>query len=1393
MAELLSGHTSMRVLQATDGMLIAQDHLYIIPPGSYLSMADGALRVSQPQARHGARLPVDFFLNSLAIEYGARAVCVILSGTGADGSLGAVAVKERGGLVIAQDPDEAAFDGMPRAAIATGKVDLILQVARIPEALSSYDPRAAVAQGLKNASAPARNSVREIIDILRARTKHDFTQYKIGTLQRRVDRRMAMVGIGAQDVDRYLDVLRGNSSEVDLLANDMLINVTSFFRDKSVFDFLAEKIIPELVHSPTRAQPLRVWVVGCSTGEETYSLAMLFREQISSFDADVKLQIFASDVDADAVATAREGLYSGSIAGEVSPARLSRFFMKEDSGYRILPDLRASVVFTVQDVLADPPFSRLDMVSCRNMLIYLRPEAQENVLALFHFALRDGGILLLGGSETPGNIAGRFQVISKPGRIYRHIGRSDPREIRLPPIGAIATTASLKGLQRESARPVDFVEICRQQLVERYAPAAVLINRARECLYFFGATDAYLVVSPGLPVRDVIAMARERVRAPLRSAVQQAGQAQARVVVSGGRLVQEGVARSFSVAVEPVPGASEELLLICFLAEPAPRVSRGKLTAPKESSRLEELERELEGKRVELRAAIHDLEVSEEEQKAVNAEAMSANEEFQSTNEELLTSKEELQSLNEELTALNSQLHETLERQRTTSNDLQNVLYSTNVATLFLDTDLNIRFFTPATKLLFNVIPGDVGRPLSDLNSLAIDASLLDDARTVLHTLETVEREIEIRRGEHYIRRILPYRKQDDSVEGVVITFANVSQMRQSAEALEKAERHAQLANAAKSRFLAAASHDLRQPLQTLTFILATLPRRIAEHKHEDALALVEKLAATANSMSSMLNALLDINEIEAGGVRVEPVRFQVDDLLGRLRDEFGYLAQAQGLTLRGAPCGLSVYSDPRLLEQMIRNLLSNALKYTNRGKLLLGCRRRGEMVSIEIWDAGIGIPERELQAIFEEYHQIDNPARERSRGLGLGLSIVKRLGILLGHPVRVRSQLGKGSVFSIEVKRAASTAPPLELNLGRTEYIVVGEPRTGAILVIEDDPDVREFIEAVLSEAGHHVRTAPDGISALRLVASAGFQPDLILTDLNLPSAMDGLQVIAKVRDELHRQVPAVILTGDISSGSLHRISLQNCERLRKPVKPQELTKEIQRLLSPSASQSSAQPPPHGDLPSSPRTPVMFVVDDDSQVQAALRNVLGDEGWAVEAYDSSEMFLKAYVAGTKGCLLVDAVMPGMDGFSLLQHMKDRNIRLPAIMITGNGDVHMAVRAMQAGASDFIQKPFDKTELLASIGHALEQTENASQRFAGREAAAKLLARLTLRQREIMELVLAGRPSKNIAADLGVSQRTVENHRAAIMRKTGSKSFPELVRLAISAASNNDGEQFVRR
>ena len=1445
LVELLAEHTHLAVVEAADGMRIAPETLYVIPPGAYLSASKGALRLSPPEmrggARRGARLPFDVLLRSLADEYGPRVACVVLSGNGNDGSAGLRMVKAAGGSVIVQDPAEADYDGMPRSAIATGDVDVVTPAAGIPEALlaegvgrtAATASERATDQDAPGAVAPNQSSsdlLSQVIELMHARTGYDFTPYKSGTLKRRIERRMALASLKRDGLDRYLDMLRHDEGELDLLAKDLLIHVTSFFRDPAAYACLAETVIPALLHGHTgNGAPavaldrlVRVWVAGCSTGEEAYSIVMLFHEAMAAQGRDagpgaapmIKLQVFASDLDADTVAVAREGLYPASITADVSAERLARFFSKEDGhGYRVLPELRGAVVFTVQDLLSDPPFSRLDLISCRNLMIYLGAEAQAKAAALFHFALKEDGWLLLGSAETVGETDGRFRMVEKAARLYRHVGPKRPGDLSFTEASPGANGAKTARPDRAPvlSRLASLAELCRQTVLDQHAPAAVLCDARYACLYLLGPTDSYLQVPPGQVTDDLVIMARRAVRPRLRAALIEAAQTGIRATAPGGKIVRDGHQVPFTIDVQPLQHDGEALFLVCFVDAPSPvresRAAQKLVPGARAAPRVADVEREMDALRAELKASNQALEASAEDQRAVNEEALSVSEEFQSTNEELLTSKEELQSLNEELTALNSQLQETLDRQRTTSDDLQNILNSTDVATLFLDRDMAIRFFTPATRALFNVIPGDIGRPLADLHSLATDTLLPADARAVLHDLQPIEREIETPGGVWFRRRILPYRTSraaGGGVEGVVITFNDITRRRQGAAVLEAAKQAAEAANRAKSRFLGAASHDLRQPMQTLALLQGLLAGAVAGATGADrAAGLLARMDDTLSAMTGMLDTLLDINQIEAGVVRPELSDLHVDSLLTRMREEFTYHAQAKGLKLLVMPCSVTIRTDPRLLEQMLRNLISNALKYTKSGRVLVGCRRHGsggsKTVSIEVWDTGIGIPSAELDAVFDEYHQVGNEPRDRGRGLGLGLAIVQRLGKLLGHPVGVRSRPGKGSVFIVDTPRVldevqseplAETAVhgpgPAAAGQGVTAVTSDHVLNTGTILVIEDDPDLLDLLQTLLLNAGWLVKAVPDGPAALAVLHSGGLDPHppcLLLADYNLPGGMNGLQAVDALRKVVHGPpagvTPAIILTGDISATTLQAIASQDCLHLSKPVSPHGLIAAINGLLAAgSRNPAATRHPPASDAP------IVFVVDDDAGIRSVMRDVLEQGGYVLEDYAGGEAFLTGYGAGRPGrdtCLLVDAAMPGMDGLEVLRRLSAAGHHLPAIVITGHGDVPMAVEAMKAGALDFIEKPVSLPDLLASIGRALDQSRDDGARSAWQAAASGSIAGLTPRQRGIMTMVLAGQPSKNIAADLGISQRTVENHRAAIMHKTGARSLPALARLALAA------------
>jgi two-component system CheB/CheR fusion protein len=831
-------------------------------------------------------------------------------------------------------------------------------------------------------------------------------------------------------------------------------------------------------------------------------------------------------------------------------------------------------------------------------------------------------------------------------------------------------------------------------------------------------------------------------------------------------------------------------------------------------------------------------------------------------------------------------------------SELETVLASSDVATVVLDRDFNIRYFTPPARSLFGVIATDIGRPITDLARRFDDPDLLADMRALIEDAAPRSRKVTGENGTCLIRRVLPYRSAADRLDGLVITFSDISEItsaereadaaravyaglfdaidlpvavldaglrpilanrafrqlypegsapaadepltepgspfasadfaaalarfavgkaasipdvtidvpqtgrrtfhptvRQMADAtaghqqitlalediaerkrlsdaLESAKRQLEQTILNKTRILSAASHDLRQPLQTLNLLLGILAKKT---KEEAALTLIAKIEETLVAMAGMLNTLFELNQLEAGSIRPDVISFSIGPLLDELKTEFAYHAEVAGLDWRVVGCRQKVFSDPRILEQIMRNLLSNAVKYTQRGKVLVGCRRRGDKLRIEVRDTGIGMAEDQARLIADKFRHADTPNGDRA--FGLGLSVVQRLAALLGHSIDVRSRLGAGSTFAVEVDLDGEPARPLRA----PAPVPAGTAVDGPILVVEDDPAIREMLSLTLAGEGYRTAAVADGGAAMELTGRGLSQPCLVITDLSLPDGRSGLEAIASLRAARPHPLPAIVLTGDTSARILRDISRHDCTHLCKPIKSQELLTEVRRLIGPRPPEAKQTARPAAQP--GPEKPAIFVVDDDHALRDAMHDLLSEHGWEVELYASSEAFIEARRSTAKGCLLVDARLPGMGGMELLKWLHGQGSRLPAVMMTGYGDVAMAVEAMKAGATDFIEKPVHPDDLLTAITRALEQSGDQTLVTARNEAAAKKIATLTPRERQVMDMVLAGHPSKNIAADLGISQRTVENHRAAIMKKTGSRSIPALIRLALAATN----------
>jgi two-component system CheB/CheR fusion protein len=785
MAELIARHTAMPVIEAADGMHVEANHVYVIPPNNYMTIKRGSLRLTGPVDPGTSQMSIDLFLRALADDRQEKAVCIVLSGTGAHGTLGLKAIKAAGGMAMVQDPATAGYPRMPESAIATGLADYVLPAEQMPQALMQFVHQFYFGGGkvVKEADA-APEHLNQVLALLRTRTRFDFRGYRKKMLSRRVERRMGLTR--SPRIADYLAYLRDHPDEVKRLARDFLISVTSFFRDPDAYDALEKQAMIPLLEAHEDDAPLRVWVCGCATGEEAYSVAMLLIEQLTAAQKSCRLQIFATDVDDAALETARLGIYTEAISADVSPERLARFFTRiDDSTYQINSQVRESIVFAAQNVITDPPFSKLDLITCRNLLIYLETDVQKKVVSLLHFALNAGGYLFLGPSETIGRQTDLFEAASKKWRTYRRIGPNRPGRHEFPLPAAGEHHAPLRRLPGSGpGREESFAALTQRLLLDELEPAAVLINRRYEILYYSGPTTRYLDMPTGEPTQDLNLMIREGLRSKLRGAIHQALQDGQPVHVHDAQVKRNSGYVPIEVAVKPVrtAAASNGLLLIIF------RDVLGSTQPPAETKQANEdpvvrqLEMELHAMKEDLRGTTEEMESSNEELKASNEEVMSMNEELQSANEELETSKEELQSLNEELTTVNNQLQDKVQDLETANNDMANLLNCTDIPTVFLDKRLCIRQFTAATTQLLNLIATDVGRPLSDITAKFNDAKLISDAKDVLRRLTPQSQEVRSEDERWWIRRVVPYRTLEDAIEGVVITFTEVTQLKRNAE-----------------------------------------------------------------------------------------------------------------------------------------------------------------------------------------------------------------------------------------------------------------------------------------------------------------------------------------------------------------------------------------------------------------------------------------------------------------------------------------------------------------------------------------------------------------------------------------------------------------------------------
>lgn len=777
--ELLQRATGMKVEKISERMKARPDHVYVIPPNRSLTIESGSFRLYPPAEARGLRLPIDIFLRSLANDLEERSIGVILSGMGSDGSSGLKAIKEKGGLVVVQDPRSAKFDAMPKNAMASVISDIVASPEELPYRIIVYlkiSPPIKI-DTIRDTS--IRNNIEKIIYLIRQHTGHDFSSYKKSGIYRRIERRKGVHQISK--IQDYVKFLHENSKEVDILFNELMVGVTNFFRDHAVWDKLRDEVLPEMLASFHDGASLRAWIPGCSTGEEAYSLAIVFKEAQEKLKKpkNLSLQIFATDIDHYAIEKARRGVYQRNITADVSPERINKFFNLDAEGFRVNASLREMIVFAEQSVVKDPPFTRLDMLSCRNLFIYLEAEKQKKLISLFYYSLKPGGVLVLGSAETLVNNREGFKEVDSRLKIYRRSEMSYAIHAEFIDFSNATHSAKSfeKAIKMPPKEPENIQDLADQHVIQNFSPPTVLVNEKGDIVYITGRTGKYLEPTAGKANWNIYSMARPGLRHELPGAFRLALQSYEPVILPAIKVGTNGGEQYVEVTIQRVknPAAIRNMIIVVFRDIPSPSDVQKTVKPGKKSHKYNDLEKELEKSYEDLQSTREEMQASQEELKSINEELQSTNEELQSTNEELTTSKEEMQSMNEELQTLNTELQSKVNDLVMANSDMKNLLNNTEIATLFLDKELSIRRFTDPVRKIFKLRTADLGRPFTDLVTNLQYPDLESHARQVLRTLVTIENSVTTKNGLWFNVRIMPYRTEDDRIDGLVLTFTDIT------------------------------------------------------------------------------------------------------------------------------------------------------------------------------------------------------------------------------------------------------------------------------------------------------------------------------------------------------------------------------------------------------------------------------------------------------------------------------------------------------------------------------------------------------------------------------------------------------------------------------------------
>jgi two-component system CheB/CheR fusion protein len=1182
LTDLLARATRMPTSQIIDRTPVRPDHVYVIPPNRSLTIAGGILRLGSRATIDGRHLPIDTFLASLADDQGARAIGVILSGTGSDGAVGLRAIKNAGGLTFAQDEQSAQHAGMPHSAVVAGAVDLVLPAGKIAAELARIARHPYVESSPTSADdadpAPEGAGLRQILRILQSATGTDFHGYKPATVRRRVARRMLLQH--SETFASYARHLRQHPAEVQALHDDLFVTVTRFFRDPDVFHALVRTVFPRLLKDRPRNTPIRIWTPGCATGEEAYSILIALTEFLETTKRgadDVEIQLFATDPNAASIARARAGRYPESIALDVSPERLRRFFVKVDGQYQVSKSLRDTAIFAVHNVATDPPFSRLDLLTCRNVLIYFGPDLQKRVLPVFHYALKPTGFLLLGNAETTGTFSDLFVPVDRTHRLYARRGGPPRAALRWPRPERVGTASRRETAVRAPAPPES--ELGREAdriLLARYAAAGVVVTDDMAVLHVRGRTGPYLEVPAGAASFNLLKMLREGLLVDVRAAVKRARTTGAPVRKDGAQMRRNGGLVRVNIAVIPLRSsaasrAAPGAFLVLFEDAPAPaaparpRPGSGRRKRASDERVTHALRAELESTKEYLQAIVNEREATNEELKSASEELQSTNEELQSTNEELETSKEELQSVNEELETVNEELQARNGELGRLNSDLNNILSSVTIPIVIVSRDLRIRRFTGMASRVLSVLPTDIGRSIRDMRwkieLTGVEQVLLD----VMGTLTSWERDVQDQDGHWYSLRVLPYRSLDDKIDGAVMAFIDVNAHRQLENAMERRTDELERVSTMKDEFLAVLSHELRTPLSAMLGWTRLL--RLGQLDQERSAHAVEVIERNVVLQARLIDDLLDVSRIIAGKLRVDRRPIALGDVAGAAVEGLRPAASAKRVQL-DLVLGVGpdiVLGDSLRLQQVVGNLLSNALKFTPEGgSVEVRLATTESRVELQVHDTGEGIAADLLPQLFERFRQGESSITRPHAGLGLGLALARY--VVEQHEGTIRAESpgpGRGATFTVSLPSAPPGAeiatPEQQRTLGRVQPGALAGLR---VLVVEDHDDTREFAAAVLAQYGAEVTTATSARAARAAFELA--KPQVVVSDIAMPGE-HGYSLIESLRalpPEQGGRVPAVALTAYVRPEDRERALAAGYNRhLLKPIDPIDLASVVAQL----------------------------------------------------------------------------------------------------------------------------------------------------------------------------------------------------------------------------------------